>query len=391
MRFLHSQSLKPTVHLGRCSRVRFSGARCEKCVSACPSHAIRIAYPVVEIDDTCSGCGFCIPACPNEVFAFPSQTSEVTKNEDQSGTLCCSGLLDKGSIPASALPPSVIPCLGSISPAFILSFFLQEGKTLKIVTGSCDECIMKTGENQYRQWEKEICSLFEYLGMDFPPVKISIGSPAERHEVSRRYDVFQMPIKETRTLSRRDFFRHLRDHAVTSLREPVKESTIKNEVGLNHRGPTKYTRLLVEVFRRYAKGESLVGKLVPGFKEIHVDENCTGCWACANLCPTGSLAVDESQETVRLLWQPSHCSQCGLCFDVCNRKALHMIPCLDVNRITEEDRLFVKEFYRHICPECGNRFFSSGPVSSCSDCQKTGTLMEDLSGMIFGGERRAVQ
>ena len=121
-----------------------------------------------------------------------------------------------------------------------------------------------------------------------------------------------------------------------------------------------------------------------------MDENCTGCGACASLCLTGALTIDESPETVRLLWRPSHCSHCDLCFDVCSRKALHMLPCLNANKIVGETRSVVKEFHRHICPECGNRFLSSGPAVCCSDCLKAGNLMEALSMMIYGEERRTV-
>ena len=389
MKFLNASSLKPIVYQERCSSARLSSAGCNRCLSGCPTDSIRIIYPDLAIDDTCSGCGFCVALCPNEVFSFPGESPiRFANDEEKPGPLYCSGLFATGRAPARILPPSVIPCLGSISTAFILGRVLRDSKPLQVVTGSCEACPMKVGENNYRQREGEIQSLFDYLGIGSSPVIVSTASAAEREEASKQHDIFRASQEESKAISRRDFFKHLRGSGATRRSHPAGNAALKKDIESELRGPTKEKRALVALFRRYA-GRVAGGKgAVPGFIEVEVDENCTGCGACASLCPTGALTLDEGPATAQLQWTPAHCSQCNLCFEVCARKALHKLPCLDAGRIANETTSTIKAFQRHVCQECGNRFLSSGPKARCGDCSKTENLMDALSMMIYGEERR---
>lgn len=389
MKFLDASSLKPIVYQERCSKVRFSSAQCDRCVAGCPTDSIRIIYPNLAIDDTCSGCGFCVALCPNEVFSFRGEgATRFTSDEEKPSPLYCSGLLATGAMSARVLPPFIIRCVGSISTAFILARVLRGSKPLHVVTGSCDACPMKGGENSYRQREREIQSLFDYLGIGFSPVIVSTASAAEREEASKQYEIFQASLEESKALSRRDFFKHLRGSAATRRSQPARPAVRSRDIESEHRSPTKENQALVELFRRYA-GRVIGEKgAVPGFFEVEVDENCSGCGACASLCPTGALTLDERPATAQLQWTPAHCSNCNLCFDVCARKALHVLPCLDGDRIANETTSTIRVFQRHVCPECGNRFLSSGPKACCGDCSKTENLMHALSMMIYGEERR---
>jgi NAD-dependent dihydropyrimidine dehydrogenase PreA subunit/coenzyme F420-reducing hydrogenase delta subunit len=203
MKLLDLQYSKPAIHPERCSKVRFSQARCDRCLSICPTHAIQVGYPILEIDDTCSGCGFCVAACPNEVFAFPVDTPGFMKNGERPGTIYCSGLLGQGPSPARVLPSFIVPCLGSIPSSLVLTWVLQEEKPLEVITGTCGDCSMKAGEKQYRQRESEIQSLFDYLGIGFSPVRVSVGSAAEREEASRQREAFRAGVEESKAFSDR--------------------------------------------------------------------------------------------------------------------------------------------------------------------------------------------
>lgn len=384
-----SLSSGPVVHAERCSTVRFWAARCRKCLSLCPARAIHLTPRSLKVNDACLGCGFCVASCPTGVFTFAENIPGFMENEEQPGTIYCLGFLDRSNIPAKTLPPFVVPCLGSIAPSFVLRRFLQQGNTLQIVTGTCRGCPMSEGAHAYRKREKDIRSLLDYLGAGPLPVKISTGCDDEREAVIQRCEAFEARTEETRVLSRRDFFKGLRDHAAKSLQKPAAEAATGDEAGSDPRGPTEGTRLLVEIVKRYAGGAFPEGGAIPGFREIRVDENCTGCGACAGLCPTGALTADETPESFRLWWRPSHCSRCDLCIDVCGRKALHVMPCRHPGRIAGERRFAVKEFDRRVCQECGSRFLSSRSELSCPACLKAGGFMEELSMMIDDEERRA--
>jgi ferredoxin/coenzyme F420-reducing hydrogenase delta subunit len=313
---------------------------------------------------------------------------KFSNNEENPGPLYCSGLLGTGPVPARVLPPYVVPCLGSISAALVLARVLRDEQPPEVITGSCEECPMRRGEKGYRQRERGIQSLFDYLGIGFSPVRVSRGSAGERQDLSRQHGVFEAGVKASKALSRRAFLGHLRDSAVTYRPQPARKDARPGGVESGHGGPTEETRSLVEILRRYAGGVAGEKGAVPGFTEIRVDESCTGCGACAGLCPTGALLVDEGPAAVQLKWTPAHCSHCNLCFDVCSRKALHLAPCLDAGRIAGKTTSTIKVFQRHLCQACGNSFLSSGSGVCCSDCSKTENLMRALSVMIYGEERR---
>jgi ferredoxin/coenzyme F420-reducing hydrogenase delta subunit len=384
-------SSKPTVCQERCSRLLFSGAHCDRCLAVCPTGSISLTYPSLTIDDTCSACGFCVAQCPNEVFAFKGDNPGSADEGERPGLLYCSGLLAAGPLPACPLPPSIIPCLGSISASFILDRAFKTEKSLEIVAGTCRDCSLKAGEESYRMREMEIRSLFDYLGIGFPPVRISVGSVSERRLAAQQYQAFQGFLEEKKTLSRRDFFKRLRDSAMPYRPRPGKNGVSPGEETPESGEPTIAGRLRVDFFQKYGQGLAGETRAIPGFAEVRAGEACTWCGACANLCPTGALTIADGPESARLLWTPAHCSQCTLCSDVCARKALHREPCLNAAKIAGETTSVIKEFPRRLCPECGKSYLTSRTESRCTDCTKTGNFMNAVSVMIYGEEGGAAQ
>lgn len=77
---------------------------------------------------------------------------------------------------------------------------------------------------------------------------------------------------------------------------------------------------------------------------------CTVCGACANVCPTGALAVKESGEAVELLFNEAKCTGCLECAAACPEDAV------EVRWVTRPEgeswrRLAWSEIHR--CPSCG--------------------------------------
>lgn len=55
--------------------------------------------------------------------------------------------------------------------------------------------------------------------------------------------------------------------------------------------------------------------------QVAVEEAaCTGCGICADVCPTGAIAVNDVAEI-----NPELCTGCGICIDNCPAGALHII------------------------------------------------------------------
>ena len=291
----------------------------------------------------------------------------------------------------------MIPCLGSLSNDFLLARTLRAEEPLTILTGECETCPMRAGAEHYREREKEILALFDYLRIAIPPVHVATPSAAERELVIRQYETHRVSMEKAQALSRREFFSHMRESLARRAPEPGKTDARTADSRSAHRGLFPERRSLVELFRKYGEGANRDRGVVPLCREIQVGENCIGCGACANICPTGALAFEERPDEVHVNWRPAHCSSCDLCLDACVRKALHVLPCRDAGRIAGEATSTVKVFQRQQCRVCGSAFLSSGPDAcspetrgpgtSCPDCSRTEQFMDAVSAMIYGEER----
>jgi len=62
-------------------------------------------------------------------------------------------------------------------------------------------------------------------------------------------------------------------------------------------------------------------KIIKQVVEI-VDENCTGCYRCERICPTGAISmVGPRKEALAVVEEPS-CIACFRCIDVCDDDAI---------------------------------------------------------------------
>jgi len=54
---------------------------------------------------------------------------------------------------------------------------------------------------------------------------------------------------------------------------------------------------------------------------LRIDQDqCTGCTLCAKSCPIGDVITGESKQPHTI--NPTSCTRCGICYDVCNFDAV---------------------------------------------------------------------
>ena len=75
----------------RCSRMRYSGSRCERCVSACPRFAIRLDECLDVREERCTGCLTCTTVCPTGALSIQRPEMAVTFDATKCSAceLCC--------------------------------------------------------------------------------------------------------------------------------------------------------------------------------------------------------------------------------------------------------------------------------------------------------------
>jgi formate hydrogenlyase subunit 6/NADH:ubiquinone oxidoreductase subunit I len=82
-------------------------------------------------------------------------------------------------------------------------------------------------------------------------------------------------------------------------------------------------------------------------------ERCVGCAACAYVCASRAIQVNDCATQYEWCYEPGGCTFCGRCIEVCPTGALEMDG--DRPRIyTREGELRVTHLRPYpVCPECG--------------------------------------
>ncbi|PKN29527.1 MAG: hypothetical protein CVU64_07745 [Deltaproteobacteria bacterium HGW-Deltaproteobacteria-21] len=385
MRDHNGADRRPHIHQKQlCNRIRFSESRCEKCLSECPAGALHIGDDLLEIDNSCTGCLFCVASCPNEVFSTSSGPPQQEKSA-QPDVLYCSGVIPRGTKIPADLPPSIIPCLGSIPSRMILDRVLRKKSPLKVITGFCELCEMKQGESSFRRREREIHELLPILGIGVLPLATTPATDKEKRDGSEIVRGQWKYLDEKSAISRRDLLLSFRDRIVRREQPKEVDSAVGTRPSRIDRRPTDTMRHVIALTQS-KRANASSPKTIPFFREIHIEENCTGCGVCAALCPTGALSLKKTRDSSELLWRAAHCSRCDLCTEACGKRAIRFLPGVEIEKVARETVTAIKRFYNHLCPECRTSFLSPHPKAQCPCCSKTERVIEGLFQMIYGSD-----
>lgn len=92
-------------------------------------------------------------------------------------------------------------------------------------------------------------------------------------------------------------------------------------------------------------------------KPEHNPQQCIGCAACVNACPSNALTVETDLATNQLAWQFNlgRCIFCGRCEEVCPTAAIKLSPEYELAVWKKEDFLQQSRFSICHCRECQRR------------------------------------
>ena len=335
---------KPFANSGRCLRVASQRSDvCSRCIDVCPTHSITIHNKSVSLDDSCRKCGLCAAVCPTEAFAtrrqMPRQLYDKIARVASSYEECyvtCTRALKRLPLGNEV----VLACVGAVPRDLWFSLLADyDNISVYLPVGICDRCRTTTGEQTYVD---AISTAEEWADT---PVGLVAEASEMTHEYTRAYKRSQFVSGAVTSVERlvtrtnpalagaKAISKKLSDH---SQRLNRLQKEVENAVGSKTTG--NHVRLLMQSRKLMLGGlqhDPSLAELIKLEVPACDPSRCTMCGDCAQVCTTHALDLTrDGQVTV----QSAYCVSCGACVTVCEEGALAMEP-MDARELVIPDKV----------------------------------------------------
>jgi ferredoxin len=322
-----------------CARKRHRLSTCRRCIEACPVGAITWNEGLEFDWETCIGCGICTAVCPTAALEAgePSDDElliQVQRAVEKGGRVAFACLRAQGSADGCGSCVTV-NCLGRLNEGLLVGAGACGAQSVWLVDGACEDCPQAAGRAVAGAVLARSNLLLEAFGI---PVRAAF-----RPELPDAAGVHGGGNGSAEGVSRRGLFRTLaretaRVGEVTA--GVVQSSQEAIEPGMKVRGdlpkalPSSRLLLLATLKRLGAPAPgALIGEEEGPFAQFQLREGCTACQMCAFFCPTGALTRVVDDGKIGLAFRASHCTNCGLCRDICYRDAALLSPEVDLDKV----------------------------------------------------------
>ncbi|EHQ89669.1 4Fe-4S binding protein [Desulfosporosinus youngiae] len=304
---------------------------CRLCIDSCPHQAISVYR---ELDaKRCTECGICMAVCPSNGFVYRNSDKlyKYLENSEKVVLNC------PQAIPAG----HEILCLGIFDWDLWMTLMLYaREKELTIFTGVCVDCPDRKACGMSVQIFKELHKTWK----DHPPVLIRVAADDGNSESAL-------------SVQARNGRRGWRDIG----RETFEAMRSGNTSGETYIIP-KTRQFLEETWKSQKSGIEVLP--IPA---LNVDESCTNCGECSEICPQGALTKTDTKEQLTLIYEPIKCARCQRCVSICRSKALSMeIKFLSYRLLTGKVLLYQGK--RRFCSRCDKQVFDNIEPPLCMAC-----------------------
>jgi ferredoxin/coenzyme F420-reducing hydrogenase delta subunit len=399
------------------ARLCAAGDGCRVCATACPHEALKPTPggAMEVLAARCTGCGACVSACPRSAMDLPGfspqqldagihallDESDVTFGPRRILFVCdrSTGRSDgpSGATARSRISwlPVRVPCLGMVTPAWVLQCFRLGAGTVGLQSCHADDCrfgrrVVVAGRVEYER------AVLQLLGMEPGRVSVSPGdrAPADGPEWAPSPMIAPGPGEGDPHDERggggtgaacgagADCGRPPsgRRRATAAPSAPSEERTPPPRPGRPGARGTLFgagaaaEALLALARAHHARPDLTFDHPQSPLGVVDLQDGCTCCGACARSCPTGSLQLDRAGEDVTLTFDPRCCIGCGECAARCPERVLYTRAATDLRRLA-----------------AGRRVLHRSDASRCQACGKPiapRALLDRISGLL--GDDRAL-
>jgi ferredoxin len=326
---------KIEVEANKCLKIRAVTSSCTACKDVCPVDSIDITQDAVEIKDCCIECGLCTSVCQTNALKWIhpphiqllDRLKRLSDRENEVYIGCTTSI--KGQVLSNVVE---VPCLGMLPIEFWISSAVRiPNMVIYYPPNDCDRCKTHEGATLFLNHKKKAEAVLDHTLSISASINKGEDDALIDHNRRRFFSTLMEEAKETNTITMREvmevettlspfekFDRHIKQQ--TDIEELTKSATEMKDQLVDRllNGSVIHTDKRAMLLQAIEKDRSLPEKIT--FFIPKVEESCSLCGACAILCPTDAMIMDE--ET--LILSTDKCVSCGLCEEICYEKHIHM-------------------------------------------------------------------
>ncbi len=318
---------------------------CTNCIDACPAGAIHSLVDAIEVNPyLCQGGGGCATACPSGAirYAYPQSVdsgNQVRKMletfRQKGGERAIVVFHAEEEFPRSILNinenilPFRVEELASVGADLCLSSLVYGAARVMLLHGDDDPEVSWSVLNRQLNWLKPLLAA---VGLDSEMIELS---PINKTQIETTDDTSLLPADYSMPSGKRQAIFQAVDH-------------ICQQTG-------KYSEVV---------------DLPDGapFGAAVIDESrCTLCMACVGACPGKALQDGSNREMPEVFFIESNCLQCGACTQTCPEDAIKISPRLILDRESRNTARALNRDLPFACISCGKPFAPTSVIHKMQD------------------------